>query len=71
MRSNGSPVSRAELGAHLERIDSALESLHEKVDHIAERLDSRSLWWQARLAAVIDRAAIAGLAALVVWLGLS
>lgn len=57
-RANGGTVTRAELGAHLERIDAQLSAIQAKVDEIAASLAAPRRWFNARLTAVLDRSLI-------------
>ena len=68
-RVNGEPVTRAELGAHLERIDTQLASLHEKVDEITEYVRRPQRWIGARATVILDRGIILVVTAVLVWIG--
>lgn len=66
-RSNGEPVSRAELGAHLERLDAQLSSLHAKVDAISAAVHRPQIWFGTRLTKFIDWGIIAGATAVIAY----
>ena len=67
-RTNGEPVTRAELGAHLERIDTQLSSLHEKLDDLASYVKAPPRWISARITTVIDRGVIVGVSAVIAYI---
>lgn len=69
-RMNGEHVSRAELAAHLERIDGSFASVHEKLDAIAVAVGAPRRWWTARFGAVLDRGLYGALVAVAVYFGL-
>jgi hypothetical protein len=54
---NGGHVTRAELAAHIARIDSSLQRIDERLEHIEVRLDARpvSRWLAGRATQIIDR----------------
>lgn len=67
-RVNGEPVSRAELGAHLERIDESIESLHTKMDDLAEYVRRPQHWLSARVTKIVDWGVIAGATGVIAYI---
>jgi hypothetical protein len=67
-RSNGEPVSRAELGAHLERIDASVNLLHKKVDAITEKLLVPQRWFAGRMTVLVDRSLIVVVSAVLAYI---
>lgn len=67
-RANGSTVTRAELGAHLERIDGSLGELHVKVDEISETIGAGRRWMLARFTTAIDRGVVVCAAAVIAYI---
>ena len=58
MSSNGSPVTHAELAAHIRRIDENLAAINRK-------LDAPGRWVGARVSRLVDWSLVAALAATV------
>jgi len=67
-RTNGEPVSRAELGAHLDNFDKQLDSLHKKVDAITEKMLAPQRWFGGRLTVLIDRILIVAVTAVIAYI---
>ena len=65
---NGESVTRAELGAHLERIDNQLDSLHSKVDDLSAYVRQPQRWLGQRMTAIIDRSLILVVTAVLVYI---
>lgn len=65
---NGEPVSRAELGAHLDNFDRQLASLHAKVDAIAEKLKAPQRWFGGRFTVLVDRGLIVAVTAVIAYI---
>lgn len=70
-RADGEHVTRAELQAHLERIDVQFGSVHEKLDQMLAALGAGRRWWGGRMTvaadAVLGRGLVLVLAALVAY----
>lgn len=60
---NGSHVTRAELAAHIRRIDENLIALKEGMDELRQQRRRRAAWISARAGATADRFIPAGFAA--------
>lgn len=65
---NGSHVTRAELAAHMRRIDETLNYLREGMDELRSTQKQRNAWVSDRAAAMLDRLLPAGLGALGAYL---
>lgn len=67
-RANGEPVSRAELGAHLERMDAQLLSLHEKIDDLSDYVRAPPRWLGQRATVLLDRGIILAVTAVLAYI---
>ena len=56
MNANGSPATRAELAANIQRIDEHLAAIRADVAEIRRRLGDPGRWVGARLTGLFDRA---------------
>lgn len=65
MSANGTPVSRAEMAAHIRRIDENLDFMRHDIADIHERLTAPQRWLGARAARLVDWSLVAALAATV------
>ena len=78
-RTNGEPVTRAELGAHLDsfdkqlaslcmKVDRQFASLNAKVDAIAEKVLAPQRWFGRRLTVLVDRGLIIAVTAVLAYI---
>lgn len=62
MSGNGSSVTRAELAAHIQRIDESLSYMRGDIAEINEKMSAPARWFGARLTKLTDWALMAVIA---------